>query len=1833
MGRIARAFRPNVVLTRASYKGIRGLVKIIESRTKHQYRSIRKSIYKMWNEVRHTLDEQEGIRPDYFPLSKKEANIRKTFLQFLWMSTVPYGNKERKRVYDWAKGTVGPLNALLNYAGARLRELAMTRYPFPEPRFFQIWRYPDGSYKVYAKELIDSLKQTGEYEHVKPSVDENVKVYWKAGYSGTSTTPQVFLAHPTLPSLDFVDMIRCHVYELCRQCFIHNVPRTEAHRYIRRLILKLRPYLDWVYTEGKDGKPYFIKDARKILWDIILELRALYGRHIGERRSITASLDDEPEYSLDYLKSIIEASLENSDNEEQKKQHCHILNLIDQGILHDRDVEKLTKQMLQLSSEEGTRWHRVLLSALHHPKSLKQVVFAGDKMMDTPSSVLVVGELPLKNRQGQVDLTFFIRRKVGKRCIWTPVMVLEVKTKTGFEFNIFGKKIGSKTKDDYVPVSHVWKRGLTQGEWDTLLISPPDKEHIDQLRAYENLLLDEYGDIMDSDMTPPMFLWKGIIILDTDQSPEDVFDDFQRILEAISKKLEVGECPTEDAPSSYTIKERVALLTLPSRGPIYLLQDLAEPTIPTVENPFKDRVADERFFTLYVSIPAPTSSGTTAAYRSRNYHLLHHIRECREVEEDPIKVYWIDLLGDFSSEQLVQSRFGLDFLLGEKKLTLQEYHELQAILKDIVFISPETPVDELLADTENTLEQILEHIDKEQQNIIILDGWSELKKVAPSSEGYLLKRLELLLLEQLPTKNTNLIWIDEGVQHTRFSADYQRNGISPLPFDSPRRYHLDEILYNIPLHPRCFGNLVPWREDLRIIVQDIPTKTRPWQTMIHVPYLIDFSRRFRGSSRRDGHITEADVRREVHTQRNMYARETRLISIQSSIERLTRERHVEMLTSTEDLIPSLGRPRSEEEVFDETIEEKIPFVSHEVVASSSQTLMQRVRFCSDRPPPESPRSSKTHSSANKITRRWFYERTPRKVLTENEDGTIWTHCRPPSTPSSLYFSLDTVASRLWEIRRIYSAAQYLLERLLPKGIQSTCEKIVSLCKSILSSIKGTGRHDSKQLLQVLYEIQEIILSEDTLVPLWETLRPQRKALFHLLNSDHRQALEGTLEKHPDLFLLYGNNLFLLVCAVIQQEDDDDLQSALGETLWEAVTGWTLYQMGLRSDTENIEAKYDLYAIHRDLEWRKRILMQLHIEHSLRTSSRAGHIIWLEEGNLSAAILVVPHTSHGYLTGCITGLLGPWLSEGWSRCETDPAVLNEMAQGALGVSQRTDVLITEVEQHRILWLYLEEEDTWTPYVFEHSTLNREHGIVPWIKLSNPFVVPSLSLENLHLPVVGKTSSQQIDTELLRLVQLKKEVIPVTLTVALDEEWEEYVIDFETTEGDVQERITDTDELVSVLRRPISRGVGYETTIGYLSWDHRSDITYDGSLTFLIPLVKRSWFLRDLYQYPTTCHELLSMQEVAPVTMKLDAVDDWYNEVRISITGVSSTSSLAPYDGVVLSLFEAGLLVETTRLFDTKNQLFHEVKWDVRGLLGVEDYHLRSYPRLQESVRSVHPDDFDWTRNSWNLQVSLSKTAINWHVVSLTTGKIWMNNLYSFQLDPTRDLESILAEFQEVVSSVVDILHLENVETVFGSLREDLICRGWSETPPQCIGEISGSAGDYTLTIRRWEEDGTEVKIYCHSFTETDCEALIEAMEEEGSEIGQYLLLNETELTERLAGISELYKTERESREDSAAEEDVLSREDVHYREVQLCTDRTTKMRYIEAVFETTTGDVVGVRVIPPFSPPTGDLISPVTVSSDITSALESYGIADREHGAIEEDVIQLMKKVGFRFGEW
>ncbi len=1633
-GRKGKIDNPSGTISTAIYMGLVALTRIARNRVSRKTRRHYQSIEKMWNSARKDF-EQGGT--DFSHVQNAEPNMRGQFLKIVWTSTKRFGNKELKRVYSWLEGTVGPLNALLNYAGARLRDIAMTLYPFPRPQAFQIREYLDGSKRIFTKTEADEIVDDGA-----------TKIYWRYGYEREAKSPRIFLSHPTLPGLDFVDMIRAHCVELCRQCFIYHVPMTESHRYIQLLIHRLKPFLDWIYTDGRTGRPNFNPHADYELRKIVLEIRALYRKRSRTRQRISKTHGESSiDLSIEKIRKKAIRQLKEAADKTERKSMEELLDYIDtdEGMVADKDVEKLIEHVLALSQREGNNWHRILLSNLHHPVSLRQVVFSGDKMLDSLTPILVVAELPVAKRSGHVDLTIFIRREVTDRIIWTPVMVLEVKTKTAFDFSLYGMEIIRKRKRSVTPAFYAWKRALSEAEWNSLVTSSPEPDALQQLHTYEHEMLADYEKLVAFDSTPPTSLWKGVIVLDTDQTPIEIFPAFQFLLEELTTGL-IHQLVNQDAPISVSPESlgtgddvpRVGLLVAPSRGPTDLLDEMVIPCSLPVESPFSDREADDRILTLYVSIPSPTSSGVTAARLSRNWHLLHHIQECLETSTAPIeKVVWLDLKGDYKTDELVGKRFGLDSLLREKMISSIDHRKLNATLKSIEFLDLSANITDILTEGAEALDRLDQHVrtilpeEKEDERIIILDGWMELKEMVPAYQQSLVRALEQHLLDSLPQSNVNIIWIDSGTPHTRMNVHYQRKCVNPIRHDSPRRTHLDEVIYNISTTPWGFGWSTPHQENVRIIVQDTPTKAEPWRAAIHVPHLVGFAEKFRGLARRDRIVAPEDVIAYTTEAQSMYERGVTLSSIYASTGSLSGESFSEVLEDALTLVPSVLRSRDhvsvkevEEEPVEPTKKPQWQTMVQTVSSTRGSTMGERLVLDVTRPPPIPRRGERRYcdvltSPKKKITRRWFYELTPRQIDDE-EESNVFTHTQMSFNIGAN--GIDTLETRELELRRLYHATRYLRKQhFLSKSLKDCCKRIEKVCEKQFALLKENPSLNGKEFfLGSLRKIQLIILEDPKRASVWQDLLPLRQNLHEVLNSENKQSMEEIVEATPDLLLLYGNNLFLAVLAAIKDRNQD-----LAEHLWNSVGEWTFYQLGMHTQDSKSKSVYSFQAILSNLRTRTKTLSQLNLPERATDEEQVGAIVWEESESGYDGLIIIPYDD-GVLTGFIEGLNDRWIPSKWHQCVTAPQRLKEFAREALSSTDRTSLIVTTVQDTKILWIPVlneYEELEWASFSLIHGKPSGRQNSIPWIKLESTagFVPPT------NVPEVP----DYIEEALVKLSRVKHKTIPVKLRVNVNDDLRVYEVNIEGESVEERHEFGRTQELVHFLRTPIRMGKGYWSLGNTLAWDYKSDIDYDDDvLSFLKPLVHRSRFYPDEFHYPRTCRELLASTNGDDVTLVIRRLDSAYH---VQMEDLSQDSSLRGLEEVGFDIFALALLAECKALFDSRKGTWHPVRLNANAIMDLRFSRLHQYPRFEEAIRAADIDEFDWSSDTWRLSNRIKGNQLVWSIISKSTQKAWMNKSFTFILTPGRPPDEELEAFRQEVESVIPTSYLNNLDDEFESHR--------------------------------------------------------------------------------------------------------------------------------------------------------------------------------------------------------
>ncbi|MHA2160110.1 MAG: hypothetical protein ACXABE_14515, partial [Candidatus Thorarchaeota archaeon] len=1330
---------------------------------------------------------------------------------------------------------------------------------------------------------------------------------------------------------------------------------------------------------------------------------------------------------------------------------------------------------------------------------------------------------------------------------------IEVKSKTSFDFNLYAVQTG-KTKE-WPPGLYAWKRILTQEEWDGTIESAPNERVLKQLEAYEKALLEESKAILPAGVRFPKKLWKGVIVLDTDQDYSEVFNAFHTLLDGLTTEilndgLDMSESRTLALDSNYAgvTAPRVALMLLEGENLDGFVEEQSAALSLSVENPFRERVSDDRLLTHYVSISSSTSFGNAAAWVSRNWHLLNHIEEVSQSSSKSPQVYWLDLLGDYPTDQLIKRRFGLDILLKKKQITRASHNTLTSLLESIIFLNLRKNIDSFLSGEDIELLEVMGQIQSEEtpdsERIIIVDGWAQLKEMISPRVSDILRNIENHLLGTLPTQNVNVIWIDNGVSHTRMNKHYQRSCIRPLRHDSPRRFHIDEIIYNVPTAPRVFGWQTPRKEDTRFIIQDTPTEALPWIQPIRVPHLRGWARKYRGLSRRNGVVDEVDVSEIDFEGEPMYGRSVTLGRVHSSIAPLTPETVKQLQKIGVTLIPSLLRHEMSSALDMHSTDDQWQRVSKVITSNDSPSLTDRMIFVPDRPPPQPHRNKKRYVEFSEIKRGWYYDRTP--IDPNDREYAVGVSRRPPIYRRTGLDEVDSLSERKREIKRVRSAAKFLMKQLHKNSrLYSCCRDVVRVCGDV-----PLDTHDEKVLLAALQEIQDIILRDSWRTQIWSQIESSREIIGDVLTTENRAVLRMAQELCPDIISLYGNNLFLALLTIIKIRALKPSES-LVNTLWESMVEWQLYQMGFRpvDHTEEIaQSQYDFEFIYLRLMIRAEHLRATTQPQTPIEDVTYGQLVWNEIEEIQDVWIVIPDNEQP-LIGLESGVRGHGLKLGWHECVTDPSALRTSIRTLTETPVRGQIALTSIGETRILWSIgeIEGENQWTaPVVLEYATSKEDGRLLRWFKLSP--VPESILLElEKNIPRQISRVDGSVDSLLFGAFKGSQEIEDVKAEVSVDVESEHYRVKFSS--GDSYE-IRDTHELIGLLKHPYLKGAPLRTDDDkLLFWDHKKDIEYSAVvdrrreeshvifLSFLRPLVHRVdlFSLSDLF--PKTCAELLNTSDGGTITLVAE-VDEIrrnrgeFNYIRITLRGLPKKSQLNALEDEWMNPYELELLVESEELVDASIGKDFTLEIDVSQLRGVRlPSGLAEDSQLVSSLSYDDEEDegevLSLPEGEWILSSTFKENTIRWSLNSPLTSKSWMDKTVTTILNGSLNLEEMLdklvGEVKKVGASRDNIF---NYDEELDGIRENLRAYGWGDEKPQCRAEAEQTGAKIRITLRTVGEN--EVLVYEEEFTigeDDDAESVIDVLD--GWALSEYTIENKEELRMMLRGILEVHEFETES----------------------------------------------------------------------------------------------------------
>lgn len=1142
---------PGKVLTRSIQLGLSSTVYLAKSRitkaTKHLYEGGKgcKGIRRIYLEANESYSSSKRARrPDAVHFQRAENNIRRSFNKIIFNTSVPYGNAETKRKRKREDRKY--INNLADYYGARLRNLAAERFPFPSP--------------------MRTLTDQG-------------KVRWV--YPGNSCIPE-FAPRHTAPEQDFVDMIRSHGVELIRQCMKYSVPLREARLYLDALVKRLIPHLEYIYTEQKKIESGFVRGSAKILREITLEIRATFGGVNGRPQSITGEIsesmkDENTEIMLirnsndKGLKGASKATIiekefvdansrgprqmvldsflphladrcDTRTNPEWKKQVKQLRTLIEGNLLGPDDSKNIARDLREHSRKLGSAFHDFIANAefTTRPFNLQSTFRHGDEMVSEKTEFLFSCEVPIANGRGRLDILLSRRKRLQRvddsyiEDIWEPCMLVEVKSTCFFDLDLYATLTKSKDRRSRVIEHEMELRRSEDPEWNEVIESRPTKYERLQLAAYEKTVLEEYRRYAPHDSDPPKSLMKGVLVVDLNENWETLRD---HIKELILKAYHTSIGAALSKREHFHLSPEYKTLRL---GLVFFSDIENRETNPIKKvkhfDPFQfsEKRKDDREFILYLTVSGRGSPSESAARIAAKWHGLELIHErTRGKHRD---IYWFDLAGEYGNPE--KRRRVL-------RTNLQPESVLGLLTRRIRFVDlSESVASYLYGDT--SLSKICAEIrcllKNARRPFIVVTGIDGVRSTIPKDRESLLDELMVRLLNEVPEHSTAL-WFERPVPISNTAQRYDTRSIAPFYNESHWANLVDEIIYNVPTAPMRYGSYAPIEDDLRWLVVERADAIDI--TPILIPPLYLWGERFRPDSKR----VENTSRRQTFYLRSSYPSARRVQS---------RACEEEDEQSILELIPHLQR--FYEENSDSPDQERIETVISNLLPTSPSnppSFLSRVNFT-----PHQHLTTKEHDGRvtlieplGKINQKREYRETrlygqPRRVTT-----------RPPHVALLKYGQRDhaiIVSRELSGIRRVIEILR-----------KSHCEK--SEWRNLLDSLSElahrntTNRAPSIDVFSPLRAVRMVLETHSLSKGIWAHLKVFRTRAPQGLSPDQDVVLKQLMSQHPDLLLVMGNQLFLILLAALRPAQSLEFPRAVTQKLWEYLMPWQLIALGFEPE--------------------------------------------------------------------------------------------------------------------------------------------------------------------------------------------------------------------------------------------------------------------------------------------------------------------------------------------------------------------------------------------------------------------------------------------------------------------------------------------------------------------------------------------------------------------------------------------------------------------------------------------------------------------------------------------
>jgi hypothetical protein len=490
------------------------------------------------------------------------------------------------------------------------------------------------------------------------------------------------------------------------------------------------------------------------------------------------------------------------------------------------------------------------------------------------------------------------------------------------------------------------------------------------------------------------------------------------------------------------------------------------------------------------------------------------------------------------------------------------------------------------------------------------------------------------------------------------------------------------------------------------------------------------------------------------------------------------------------------------------------------------------------------------------------------------------------------------------------------------------KRIVDLCKECVTTKGGTSDPG-----EVLYQVRDELKEHKESRFFWWSLSRLRRDSMRSLSLPTLvvDTIEEISKTKPDFWMLYGNDVYLLVLALHWKNEDVSMSHL--EILWKVFVDWQLVHMGF--EPKQVEdqsiSKYDISAMWSNLQWRTKKLLAS--SQSAIVSHRLGLMVHLGEGT-NGLIFEDRPGSVEMQVGIFESRMDRVFERGWHGCKLSPFELQGVCDSQL--EEVSPVIITRAKGTDVLWKVQRDEDSkicgwWSEGVFSFGPPPEgKSAPVRWYRLSSiPRTVREV-LKEPGLDVDEMELRRRAEDALRGLEDISKGVQHVICRVLLDPHKETYVIQFCEVDEQVDSvtihdsvELEGTTDVIQTLRYPLVNGVPYR---GELWWDPKRDIEYlevtseSGliDLSFLAPFVYRSrrWseFLKGI-DLPRTARDVLKTTLGETITLVADPDVDRYKGPMSRVWNVLFLQ--APVSENILALQRIDLdIIEVAEFFESR-----------------------------------------------------------------------------------------------------------------------------------------------------------------------------------------------------------------------------------------------------------------------------------------------------------------------------